>query len=232
MQADVPSLQTFTLADLEQFTKEGAYSNDASKDFHLFYVGRDDVHGILKYLLSRVRTSLYLNMFGYDDAELNTECMRCAKDPSITTVVTLDKSQAGGVHEKAILDDDVSKDPAAFNAHFVLGQSATHQITHTKGGVLDGRVGFEGSTNWSAAGEGTFVVSGKPGGPGYKAQNNTLAVFTDPDTLSRFTAELIAEHLAATGSPPSGGEKTRTRACVGGDPTTTRQKSSPRKKRQ
>jgi len=232
MQADLPSLQTFTLADLEQFTKEGAYSNTASKDFHLFYVGRDDVHGILKYLLSRVRTSLYLNMFGYDDAELNAECMRCAKDPSITSVITLDKSQAGGVHEKAILDDDVSRDPAAFNAHFVLGQSATHQITHTKGGVLDGRVGFEGSTNWSAAGEGTFVVNGKSGGPGYKAQNNTLAVFTDPDTLSRFTAELIAEHLAATGQTPSSSETSRTRVCVGStEPSTTRQKSSLKKRR-
>jgi len=28
------------------------------------------VHGILKYLLSRATTSLYLNMFGYDDEEL------------------------------------------------------------------------------------------------------------------------------------------------------------------
>jgi hypothetical protein len=194
-----PSLQTFTLADLAQFTKEGAYSNSASKDFHLFYVGRDDVHNILKYLLSRACTSLYLNMFGYDDDELNQECMRCAEDPSITTVITLDQSQAGGKHEKAILDSDVSKDPAAFNTHVVIGQSATHQISHTKGGLIDGCVGFEGSTNWSTSGEGTFVVQGKPGSAGYKAQNNTLAVFTDPDTIARFTAELIAEHLAATG---------------------------------
>jgi hypothetical protein len=192
-----PSLQRFTLEELAPFTKEGSFSNDASRDFHLFYVGRDDVHGILKYLLSRAASSLYLNMFGYDDEELNTECMRCATDRSITTVITLDKSQAGGKHERAILDADIHRDPIAFNTHVVLGQSATHQISHTKGGVLDGRVGFEGSTNWSASGEGTFVVKGGPGGPGYKAQNNTLCVFTDPDTIARFTAELVAEHLAA-----------------------------------
>jgi hypothetical protein len=48
-----PSLQRFTLEDLAPFTKEGTFSNGASRDFHLFYVGRDDVHGILKYLLSR-----------------------------------------------------------------------------------------------------------------------------------------------------------------------------------
>ena len=194
-----PSLQRFSLEDLAPFTREGMFAKSASLDFHLFYVGRDDVHGILKYLLSRAQTSLYLNMYGYDDEELNAECMRCALDSSITTVITLDKSQAGGRHERAIVDSDVAKDPVAFNSHFVIGQSATHQITHTKGGVLDGRVGFEGSTNWSAAGEGTFVAKGRPGGPGYKAQNNTLAVFTDADTIARFTAELVAEHLAARG---------------------------------
>jgi hypothetical protein len=91
-----PSLQRFALEDLAVFTKEGMFSRSASRDFHLFYVGRDDVHGILKYLLSRATSSLYLNMFGYDDDELNAECMRCAVDRSITTVITLDKSQAAG----------------------------------------------------------------------------------------------------------------------------------------
>ena len=45
------SLQDFELPDLQQFTREGVYSNTASKDFHLFYVGRDNVHEILKYVL-------------------------------------------------------------------------------------------------------------------------------------------------------------------------------------
>jgi hypothetical protein len=223
-----PSLQTFDLADLAQFTKEGIYSSSASKDFHLFYVGRDDVHDALKYLLSRASVSLYLNMFGYDDDDLNDECMRCAGDPSITTVITLDKSQAGGKHEKTILDSDMANDPAAFNTHVVIGQSATHQISHTKGGVIDGRVGFEGSTNWSASGEGTFVVTGHPGGHGYKAQNNTLAVFTDPDTISRFTAELIAEHLAATGGGLKGspGSATQARSAQGSRASRTKSRTA------
>ena len=97
-----PSLQRFALEDLAPFTKEGTFSRNASRDFHLFYVGRDDVHGILKYLLSRATHALYLNMFGYDDEELNAECMRCAVDRSIATVITLDKTQAGGVHERLI----------------------------------------------------------------------------------------------------------------------------------
>jgi len=211
------SLQTFDLLDLQQYAREKAYSSNASADFHLFYVGRDDVHDILKHVLSRVSVSLYLNMFGYDDDELNDIIMAKARDPQITMLITLDQSQAGGIHEKKLLASDVGKDPAAFNTHivsgtqmaqFVIGQSATRQISHTKGFVADGRVGGEGSTNWSASGEGTFVVTGQTGGPGYKAQNNTQSIFTDPDTINRFQAELIAEHMAAqafAAAPPQAG---------------------------
>jgi hypothetical protein len=203
---DTATLQTFTLGDLAQYTKERAYSPQASNDFHLFYVGRDDVHDILKHVLSRVTTSLYMNMFGYDDEELNDILFALALDPNVTMLVTLDKSQANGVHEKKLIALDESKNLAAFNTHYVIGQSATHQISHTKGFVADSKVGGEGSTNWSSSGEGTFVVTGQPGGAGYKAQNNTQAVFTDPDTIVRFQAELIAEHVAAqAASSKSGG---------------------------
>jgi len=191
------SLQTFNLSDLQQFTLEKSYSNNASKDFHLFFVGRDDVHDILKYVLSRASVSIYLNMFGYDDAELNDILMAKVMDPNITMLITLDESQSGSKTEKSLLDADRAKGLAAFNTHFVIGQSATHQISHTKGFVADGKVAGEGSTNWSTSGEGVFVVTGQPGGAGYKAQNNTQSIITDPDTISRFTAELIAEHMAA-----------------------------------
>lgn len=191
------SLQTFDLLDLQQYTQEKAYSNTASKDFHLFYVGRDDVHCVLKHVLSRVRVSLYLNMFGFDDEELNEILMQKALDPSITMLITLDKSQSNGRHEKMLLDSDIAKYPTAYNTHFTIGESLTHQISHTKGFVADGKVGGEGSTNWSTSGEGTFVVTGKAGGTNYKAQNNTQSIFTDQDTVSRFTSELIAEHMAA-----------------------------------
>jgi hypothetical protein len=40
--------------------------------------------------------------------------------------------------------------------------------------------------------EGTFMA-----GKNFKAQNNTQSIFTDPDTINRFTSELIAEHMAA-----------------------------------
>jgi hypothetical protein len=200
------SLQRFDLLDLQPYTQEKVYATSASKDFHLFYVGRDDVHDILKHVLSRVSVSLYLNMFGFDDDELNDILMKIALDATITMLVTLDKSQAGGTHEKTLLDLDRQHNLALFNTHFVtkthvqefvIGQSATHQISHTKGFVADGRVAGEGSTNWSASGEGTFVIKGSAGGAGYKAQNNTQSIITDPDTVSRFSSELVAEHMIA-----------------------------------
>src|SRR6516164_5414610 len=135
------SLQTFSLLDLQQYTQEKTYSNTASKDFHLFYVGRDDVHDILKHVLSRTQVSLYLNMFGYDDDELNDIVMQKVFDPHITVLITLDKSQSGGKHEKQLLDLDKQHALAAFGTHFTVGQSLTHQINHTKGFVVDGKVG-------------------------------------------------------------------------------------------
>jgi hypothetical protein len=190
-------LNNFTLLDLQQYTREKSYAPTAAKNFHLFYVGRDDVHNILKYVLSRVSVSLYLNMFGYDDAELNDIIMKKAMDPNITVMITLDKSQAGGKTEAALLAADEKLNLSAYNTHFVIGQSATHQISHTKGFVADAHVGGEGSTNWSSSGEGTFVQAAGPGGTGYKAQNNTQSIFTDADSLVRFQAQLIAEHMAA-----------------------------------
>jgi hypothetical protein len=191
------NLQTFTLRDLEQFTREKVFATNASEQVHLFYVGRDDVHEILKYVLSRVNISLYMNMFGYDDPELNEIVMAKAMDPNITVMITLDKSQSGSKTERALIAKDQARNLAAFNTHFVTGQSATHQISHTKGFVADGKVAGEGSTNWSTSGEGIFVVTGQPGGKGFKAQNNTQSIITDTDTIHRFSAELIAEHMAA-----------------------------------
>lgn len=193
------SLQSFDLNDLAEYTSEGEFSKIASKDLRLFFVGRDNVHEVLKHVLSRVSVSLYLNMFGFDDDELNDILMEKALDPNITMLITLDKSQAGGVHEKKLIESDVAKNPEAYNTHFVVGQSSTHQISHTKGFVADGKVAGEGSTNWSSSGEGTFVVTGKgkAGGTGFKAQNNTQTIITDPDSIARFTAELISEHLIA-----------------------------------
>jgi hypothetical protein len=168
-------------------------------DHYLFLVGRDDCHGILHHLIPQERMALKLNMFGYDDDELNGDILGLMKSPAVRVQGTLDRSQAGGVHERKIIDSSVAADPTFYNS-FAIGQSETHQISHTKGGVLIGQgIGFEGSMNWSASGEG-IGISLKPDQPnavGFKAQNNTLLVSTNPVFVSHFGARLDAEHITA-----------------------------------
>lgn len=191
-----PSLATFTLDDLAAFKREGAFDPADSGDARTFYVGRDDVHGILEYLLSRCSRSLYMNMFGYDDDQLNGTIAGLVDSSHVFVQGTLDKSQSGGVHERAL----IANWDAAVRASFAIGQSATHQISHTKGGVIDGKVAWAGSTNWSASGEGNGIVLGPLGTKqmaGYKAQNNTLDVFVNPVEIAIFTAELNEEHATA-----------------------------------
>jgi hypothetical protein len=196
------TLQTFALDDLAQYTREGEFGPTASDVFRVFYVGRDDVHKVLKHLFSRVRLSVKMNMFGYDDEELNAILFDLVKDPTIMVQVTLDKSQASGVHEKKILASDEAGNAEAFAADFVVGQSASHQISHTKGGVLDGIVGFEGSTNWSSSGEGTGIsLAAAKQNPGFKAQNNTLVVYISPYEIAKFSARLDYEHGVAARQP-------------------------------
>lgn len=184
------------LAPLGQFTPEDCLTPGYG-DHYLFMVGRDDVHNVLHYLLTRETMGLKINMFGYDDNALNQDILALLHNPNVSVQGSLDRSQAGGKHEKAILALDVATDPDFFNS-FVVMESATHQISHTKGGVFTAQgLGFEGSTNWSASGEGTGI-SLKPDvkpQPGYRAQNNTLLVSANPVFLARFAARLDAEHL-------------------------------------
>jgi len=184
------------LAVLGQFTPEGVLTPGYG-DQYLFFVGRDDVHGILHYLIPKETLYFKMNMFGYDDDELNNDIFNLFKNLSVHVQITLDKSQAGGVHEKLLIAADKQKDPEDFTTSFVIGQSATHQISHTKGGVLVGQgIYFEGSTNWSNSGEGTGI-SLKPdvsNPSGFKAQNNTLLVSVNPVNLLRFSTQLDIEH--------------------------------------
>lgn len=193
---DDPKLQ-----QLAKFTPEQEL-NPGYGNHYLFFVGRDDVHGIMMQLLSQEKLSFKMNMFGYDDQQLNDLILSMFKNPGIHVQISLDKSQAGGVHEKKIIAADRAKDPTDFSSSFTILESATNQISHTKGGVLGGQgIGFEGSTNWSASGEGQSISlkPTKKSLPGFKAQNNTLLISTSPVFITRFSAQLDSEHRIGLG---------------------------------
>lgn len=186
------------LAPFGKFTPEGCLTPGYAQHY-LFLVGRDDVHGLLLALISAETMGLKMNMFGYDDQAINDAIVALMHNPNVTVQGTLDRSQAGGVHERVILAQDVANNPDFYNS-FAVGTSATHQISHTKGGVLVAQgLAWEGSTNLSAAGEGTGVSldPAKPAAPGFKAQNNTVTVSANPVFNARFAARLDTEHLVA-----------------------------------
>jgi hypothetical protein len=182
------------IAELARFTYEKQLTPGYG-DCYLFFVGRDDVHGVLKWILVSERLGLKLSMFGYDDDELNNIIMRMMGNEKISVQASLDKRQAGGVHERALIELDKKLDPITFGNSFVITNSPSGQILHTKGGVCTGTgVAFEGSTNWSASGEGTGTDEGVTH---VKAQSNTLLVTVNPVLVARFTANLDSEHRIA-----------------------------------
>jgi len=187
------SLQSFTLDDLAVYTREGEFAPGDSSDFRTFYAGRDDVHGVLKHLYSRVTVSVKMTMFGYDDVELNDIIVNLILSQHVYFQGTLDESQAATPTEKRILDAWSS----AVRSSFAIKRSATGQIEHTKGGVLDGRVAYEGSTNWSSSGEGTGIgLHGAANAVGYKAQANTLTVYTNLSEIQKFATRMDEEHVS------------------------------------
>lgn len=68
--------------------------------------------------------------------------------------------------------------------------------------MLDGIVAFEGSTNWSASGEGTGItLNATKQVSGFKAQNNTLSVYVNTYEIAKFAARLDYEHAVAAKKP-------------------------------
>lgn len=204
MTDDAPGAIAAPAFSLDQLTPFHAtpVPAQASQDYRTFYVGWDDVHGALSFLHGLPGIYRYtMNMFGYDSDDLNKLVMGLVTNAAVLTNITLDKSQAGGVHEKKLLDADRAMNLAAFNAHVAIGQSVTHSISHTKGGVIrfaGGAVAWEGSTNWSDDGMGTFVMGrNAAGGSGFRAQNNTLVVHLNGWEVDRFENRLLAEHQIA-----------------------------------
>lgn len=185
------------LAQFGKYTPEGSLTPGYGQSY-LFFVGRDDVHNILLTLLEEETLELDFNMYGFADDELNQAILSKLKDNTVLVKGTLDKSQSGGTHEKQLLAMDETQDPNFLNS-IAIGESVTHQISHTKGAVLVSQgIYFEGSTNWSVAGEGTGI-SLRPGNQpaGFRSQNNTLLVSTNPVNLSRFKTQLSREHVIA-----------------------------------
>lgn len=141
---------TLTLSDLDRFKRSVNVDASYPDNMRTFFSPEDDVHGVLKTLIGSTTSSLVVAMFGYDDDELAEMIDHLLQNPAIHVQVTLDKSQAGGVHERAILEK--YKHEMTGNS-VAIGTSERGAIMHRKMVIIDGVWRISGSTNWSDSGE-------------------------------------------------------------------------------
>ena len=163
-----------SLSVLDQF--RAAPLTPGYPDSHrTLYAPVDDVHGALVYMIKHAQTSLVVAMFGFDDTQLARAIHTKLRQERCHVQLTLDRTQAGGVHEKQLLAQEHY--PASSIA---VGSSEHGRIMHMKTVVIDGLWVIQGSTNWSDAGE--------------RLQDNELSVTADPYVAAEARARIDAIH--------------------------------------
>lgn len=116
---------------------------------HLF-APIDNVHEALLSLCEASTLSLAAAMYGWDDDEVDALFREKLETENLPVTLSLDKSQAGGVHEKVILG---KWKPELIGNSVAIGHSSKGAISHDKMIVIDGQVVIAGSTNLSESGE-------------------------------------------------------------------------------
>ena len=185
---DVPAHE-LTVADLDAF-KAKPVSTSYAANLRTFYSPIDDVHGALKAVIASAQHSIIVAIYGYDDDDLAALLDTALKDPTKFVQISLDKSQAGGVHERAIL----AKYAHEMTGNSVaIGTSEHGAIMHRKMVIVDGIWRISGSTNWSVSGE--------------TLQDNEATILRDPVACAEARTVLDIEHdkmltaMAKKGTP-------------------------------
>lgn len=137
--------------DLGRFKQARAFPRGHDRDAVNFYAPRDTgLHMVLLWTLLQARSSVTINMYGFDDPHMVALLRHHAQDRGMVLTLSLDSSQAGGKLETELLGqlrNDMKGNSIA------IGRSEKGAISHHKLMVVDGLYLISGSTNWSYGGE-------------------------------------------------------------------------------
>jgi phosphatidylserine/phosphatidylglycerophosphate/cardiolipin synthase-like enzyme len=169
----------FSWEDLTQYKQAKRLLDGYPSDVRTFFSPVDDVHAALKALLATAQHSIVLNMYGYDDAELDDIIRAKLASEHIYVQMSLDSTQAAGVHEHELLK---AWEHEAFGNSIAIGHSTRGAISHMKIVIIDGVYTIRGSTNWSLAGE--------------QKQDNELTIHRNAVVAAETRAQLDRNHDA------------------------------------
>ena len=188
---------TFSLDDLATFTRGEGFSADYPPNVRILLSPRHDGHAAIVAALGAAETSLVGGMYGFDDESVSGIYAEKCQAPHFLAMLSLDRSQAGGLHERDILAsmhasgidaDAPGTSIAVGDVHdavmrtVAVGTSSVKgAISHLKQWVIDGRFVLDGSMNESTSGE--------------EWQNNSLVVIDDRVVAAQVQANLLLVHV-------------------------------------
>lgn len=132
---------------------------------------------MLLWTLLQAKSSVAINMYGFDDSQLVAILRHHAENPQMLVTLSLDSSEAGGKVETELLK--LLRNDLPGNS-IAIGRSEKHAISHDKLLVVDGLYLVTGSTNWSFGGE--------------IDQDNQLTLSRDPIACAEARAVIDLDH--------------------------------------